>query len=409
LTGLIRHWRIAGPGLVVTAAFIGPGTVTTASQAGATYGYSLLWVLLVATGATIVLQNLAARIGLVTKSSLGQAIRQTLPWPPARWAVAGLAVLAIGCGNSAFQAGNLTGARVGLEIMTGVGSPYWVLVLGAVASSLLLLSDYRRMELALMAMVLVMSLGFLLTAVLAAPSPWVIAAGIVPRVPEGSILTALGLLGTTLVPYNLFLHAGLVRAKWAGFGDSAAAGQAAHADTILSVSLGGIVSIAILVTAAAAFFGTGQTLSSIRDLPQQLEPLLGSSAARVLFGLGLFAAGLTSAITAPLAAAIAISGVSGWTENLTSWGFRSVWSVVMIVGVIVALFWNQSPIQIILAAQAFNAILLPTMVGLLIYVSHVHPQMRTRGPSLVENGAAGLVLGVVLLLTGHTIYRLLFS
>jgi manganese transport protein len=393
--------------LVVTAAFIGPGTVTTASQAGAAFGFSLLWVLCLATAATIILQNMAAKIGLSTGTGLGQAIRQTLPWTAARWAVGGLTVLAIGCGNSAFQAGNLTGARAGLEIMTTVVSPTWVLGLGAVASCILLLSNHRRIEIVLMAMVLAMSLGFVLTAILAGPAPRMIATGLVPRLPEGSVLTALGLLGTTIVPYNLFLHAGLVQAKWSGFADRVEAARAARADTVLSVSLGGVVSIAILIAAAAAFFGTGQTLRTVHDLPQQLEPLLGREVARFLFGLGLFAAGLTSAITAPLAAAMAICGVCGWSEHLHSASFRGVWALVMASGVTVALLWNQSPLQVIVAAQAANAILLPIVVGLLIYVSHTHQQLRTQRPALWEQAAAAGVFGVILLLTGHALYRLL--
>ncbi|MDP1560177.1 MAG: Nramp family divalent metal transporter [Pirellulaceae bacterium] len=393
----LGRFRIAGPGLVVTAAFIGPGTVTVASQAGADYGYQLLWVLALATAVTIFLQAMATRIGLATRVPLGIAIKESLNSPLARWLVGALVVFAIGFGNSAFQAGNLTGARIGLEIMTGSQRPEWIWVLAAIASGTLFMSSYRRMEIVLIAMVATMSLGFLVTVILIRPEPMGMVRGLAPTFPQNSLVTILALLGTTIVPYNLFLHAGLVQRRWSQERDVQTAINEARADSVLSIGLGGLVSAAILVSAAVAFFGTGATLTSVNDMAVQLEPLLGRQTSRFFFGVGLFAAGLTSAITAPLAAAMAITGVLGWSDDPKAIRFRCIWIGVMTIGFVVAWFWSKSPKEIIVVAQAANGVLLPLVVGLLIFVCNRHQRLKRHRPSWWENAIA---IGVFLIILG---------
>jgi manganese transport protein len=394
--------------LIVTAAFIGPGTVTTASKAGAVYGFQLLWVLALATATTIFLQSMAARVGLGTRKPLGIAIMESMNSHWARWLVAALAVFAIGFGNSAFQAGNLTGARIGLEIMTGSERPEWVFVIAAVAGGTLWLSSYRRIEIVLIAMVAAMSLGFLLTAILVRPSPTGVVAGLLPTVPPGALLTVLGLLGTTIVPYNLFLHAGLVQRRWSHESDLKVAYEAAWIDSALSIGLGGLVSAAILVSASVAFFGSGVTMTTAADMATQMEPLLGRQTARMFLGVGLFSAGLTSAITAPLAAAMAIAGVMGWSDDPRAIRFRGIWCGVMIVGLFVAWFWSSSPMEMIVVAQAANAVLLPVVVGLLIFACNRHERLRQCRPRWWENLLAGGVFLMILVLTGN-LFRKFFA
>ncbi len=405
----LGRWRFSGPGLVVTAAFIGPGTVTTASTAGAAFGFQLLWVMVFATAATIFLQNMAGRIGLATRLPLGIAIMESLPSQFARWVLGALAVFAIGFGNSAFQAGNLTGARVGFEIMTGDGRPGWVFGVATLAIGTLLVSSYRRIEIVLVSMVAAMSLGFLATMILLRPDPIKMAGGLVPVIPPNSLVTILGLLGTTIVPYNLFLYAGLVQRKWKKDIDVRTAMSDARADSALSIGLGGLVSAAILVTAAVAFFEAGKTLTGTADMAIQLEPLLGRQTARLFFGLGLFAAGLTSAITAPLAAAMAISGVFGWSDDPKATRFRCLWMGVMGIGLVVAWYWSKSPKEIIVVAQAANGILLPIVVGLLIFACNKHPGLRNHRPRWWENTIAIGVFLMILVTTVNLFMKLLMA
>src|SRR5690606_4799682 len=212
--------RSIGPGAVVVAAFIGPGTVTTATLAGARYGYTLLWALTFSLVATLVLQEMAARLGVVTREGLGEAIRARFGGRASRLAAIALILSAIAFGNAAYETGNLLGAGMGASVVLGGTTRAWALVCGGVAFVLLWTGRYRVVEIALMAMVALMSLVFIATAaVLAPPAGELLSGLVVPRLPggdAGGLLVAVGLIGTTVVPYNLFLHAAAVRERWSG-------------------------------------------------------------------------------------------------------------------------------------------------------------------------------------------------
>ncbi|MFT6053077.1 MAG: manganese transport protein, partial [Halioglobus sp.] len=201
-----------GPGILVTAAFVGPGTITTASAAGAHFGLALLWALGFSIIATIVLQEMAARLGLVTRSGLAEAMRGTFQnqWF-GRLAVI-LIVVAVGIGNAAYEAGNIAGAALATNTLLGTDSSTAAISLGLLASILLASGRYQVLETALIGLVLVMSLVFILAAVVVAPAMGELVDALIhPSLPAGSSLTVIALIGTTVVPYNLFLHANAVK------------------------------------------------------------------------------------------------------------------------------------------------------------------------------------------------------
>ncbi len=398
---VLRRLRNMGPGLLVAAAFIGPGTVTTASVAGARFGHALLWAIAFSIVATIVLQEMSARLGLVSRQGLGEALRSTFPNRLVRGLCILLVLAAIAFGNAAFQAGNIMGAAIGLEAMTNVSPKVWALVVGVAAFALLASGAYKWIERVLMALVGLMSVVFLTTALIVRPDLGAVLAGVfVPGIPPGSLLTILALIGTTVVPYNLFLHASAVREKWPGVA-TAEALKSARVDTVLSISLGGLVTLAIAVT-AATFFAQGSKIDSAAMMAQQLEPLLGP-AAKYFFATGLLAAGLTSAITAPLAAAYATAGALGWGGGLKDLRFRAVWAVILIIGVVVATF-GQKPVAAILFAQAANGIILPVIAVFLLIVLN-----RSDLLGKYKNGVVANLMGgaVVLIVTGLGAYKLL--
>lgn len=346
-----------GPGILVTAAFIGPGTVTTASIAGAQFGFSLLWALLFSVVATMLLQEMAARLGLVTRRGLAESLRETFAGSWLGNAAILLVVLAIGVGNAAYEAGNITGAALGLESILHLPVTLWSILVGAIAGALLYSGVYNLIEKLLVVMVLLMSVVFLATLIQVAPNPAALLEGaLVPSVPPGSLLTIIALIGTTVVPYNLFLHASAVQEKWPATVDTGLALKESRLDTGLSIGLGGLITLAIMSTAAAAFFGSDSEFSAA-NMARQLEPLLGSSA-RYFFAAGLFAAGLSSAVTAPLAAAYAVCGVLGWSRDMKSLRFRLVWLSVLVSGTVFAALGTK-PLTAILFAQAANGFLLP--------------------------------------------------
>ena len=384
--------RGPGPGALVAAAFIGPGTVTTATVAGTRFGVALLWALLFSIAATLVLQEMAARLGLVTGKGLGEAIRERCRGPLLRWTAVGLVLGAIVLGNAAYQTGNLLGGALGAGALTGAASTRgWALALAAGASLLLWTGSYRVVERVLVALVALMAVVFAATAFVLLPEAGVLARGLlVPELPaEGALLVAVGLVGTTVVPYNLFLHASAVRERWDGPEDL----SAARTDAVLSILLGGAASMAVVVTAAAA--GPG-TVSDAGDMAVQLEPLLGSWA-RAFFAAGLLAAGLTSAVTAPLAAAWAAAGALGWEPDLSAPRLRLVWGLVIVAGAGFAAA-GVRPVPAILFAQVANGLLLPAVAGFLLLVANDRSRMgRWRNGLALNLAGAGVLLVTVVL------------
>ena len=391
-----------GPGFLVTAAFIGPGTIVTASRAGAGYGTALLWAVLFSVIATMILQDMAARVGLAGRRGLAEAIRDSLADPTARVIVLGLIAVTILVGNAAFQTGNLLGASLGVSLLSGLPQEVLVLVVGGFAGALLLTGTYKAIQNVLVALVGLMSIVFLLVAVLTFPSPGDLLSGLfIPSIPDGALLPVLALIGTTVVSYNLFLHASTTMERWPDAAKNDDNIRESRSDTVFSVALGGLITAAVVVS-ASPLLGQGAEAADAATVAQRLEPLLGR-AAPLFFGLGLFAAGLTSAITAPLAGAYAASGALGWGSDLKSPRFRMLWAFVLLTGIVCGVTLGASPYQVILLAQAGNGIVLPlTLVLLLIVVN------RERIMGKYCNSRLANVLGVivVLVISGLSIRQL---
>ncbi|MEO0981981.1 MAG: Nramp family divalent metal transporter [Pseudomonadota bacterium] len=387
-----------GPGALVAAAFIGPGTVTACTLAGANFGFALIWTLVFATLATITLQDMSARLGAGAGLGLGEALMAQAGPVWSKALIGGLVFAALVVGNAAYQAGNLAGGALGLEALAGGDQRTRVSVIAAIAGAVLLIGRYKALERVLIGLVLVMSATFAIAAVLSRPDLGALAAGLVPRIPEGGWLTAVALVGTTIVPYNLFLHAAAARERWAG--DVASA----QADTRLSIGLGGLVSILILTTAAGALFGAGADVSSAADMARGLEPTLGSAADYVI-GVGLFAAGLTSAITAPMATAYVVAELVGVRDQPRRRRlFRIVSLAVLVIGAAVALS-GVRPVALILIAQAANGILLPIVAVFLLIVMNRRSLLGDHANGAAANIAGWTVVALAFALGARGVLR----
>ena len=361
---LIQKLKNVGPGALVAAGFIGPGTVTTCTVSGASYGYTLLWALLFATIATILFQEMAARIGIITQQGLGENIRQRIAQPALRMLAIVVVILAIFVGNIAYETGNVTGSVMGLQAFADIPSLPAIIVIALLGFVFLWIGSYKLVEGILTAIVVFMGVVFFVTA-FASPVNWgeVVHGMFVPALPDSSltkgvspVLIAAGLVGTTVVPYNLFLHASGASER---FKDPSQVADARF-DAVLSIGLGGVISMAILVCAAANIHGSGITVTNGKDMAAALSPLLGGWAT-CMVGLGLLAAGFSSVITASLSAAYAVNGVLGWNAKLKDVKFKLIWLIVLASGCIMAVMLGKSPTQLILTAQAANALLLPVM------------------------------------------------
>ena len=341
---LATRIKNVGPGALVAAAFIGPGTVTSCSISGATAGYTLLWAMLLSVISVIIMQSMAARLGIVSGMGLGEALREKFTSQGARILISILVIAAVFIGNIAYETGNLTGSILGIQAAFPAAD-------NQTAKALLFSGSYQRVENILTALVVLMGVIFLICAFAAKPDWGAVFAGLFGfKVPDGGDwMTVAALMGTTVVPYNIYLHAASASTKWGKTDDKEDALANSRFDSIISIGLGGVISMAIIVCAAATIHASGGTIASGSDMAKALTPLLG---------------------TAPLAAAFASSGILGWGEDMKQTRFKVFWIIVLAFGVFATCTLGASPTQIILFAQAANAILLPVTGILLLIVAN---------------------------------------
>lgn len=340
---------------IISAAFIGPGTVTTASKAGASFGLGLLWALIFSIIATIILQEAAARITLASGKNLGQIIairfsgKRSLPW---------LVFLAIAFGCAAYQAGNMLGAISGLLLFTEIPQQISTIVIALICFGFLWIGNYKIIARLLGIVVALMGVLFIYVATFSTYSlTSIITASVSPGFPEGSGLLIIGLIGTTIVPYNLFLGSGISK------GQSI---KEMRLGLIIAIVLGGIISVSILLAGSQV-----EGEFSFINLATTLSNRVGKWGL-VFFGLGLFSAGLSSSITSPLAAAVTAQSLLG--QNKGSWSstgkyFRWVWGTVLLVGLAFGLL-EIKPIPAIIIAQAVNGALLPLITIFLFLIAN---------------------------------------
>tara|TARA_R110000824_G_scaffold166641_2_gene343428 strand:- start:1693 stop:2904 length:1212 start_codon:yes stop_codon:yes gene_type:complete len=391
-----------GPGMMVSAAFIGPGTVTACTLAGANFGFALLWALVFATITTIILQSFAVRIALVTQLGLAEAMLTSVASPVTRTLAALLLISALVLGNAAYEAGNMSGAALGLEAINGGSLPFGlapvIITIALFASAMLIFSKPRWVENVLIALVLLMSAAFILTFLLIRPDLGALLQGFVPSIPDGGLMTAIALIGTTIVPYNLFLHAASVRERW-----NNEQLPEAQLDNMISIGIGGLVSMTILATAAASLFGSGKTIENAVDMAGQLTPLFGSMAT-VTLGAGLFAAGLTSAITAPLATGYIVQEIFKSTQSRLPF---QIGALIVILSGTVASLAGYRPVELIFIAQIANGLLLPIVAVFLLKLANDKKLLGQYANGLKANIFGALILLITTALGFRLIARAL--
>ncbi len=337
---------------IISAAFIGPGTVTTASKAGASFQIALLWALVFSTFATIILQEAAARITIASGKSLGEII--ALKYQNSSSGLSWIVFLSIAFGCAAYQAGNMLGAIEGMKLMTDFSPKILTIGLAIFAFAILRLGNFRSIANVLGIVVAFMGIAFIYVAFQTDFSfGKILQSAIIPAFPEGSSLLIIGLVGTTIVPYNLFLASGITQ------GQSI---SEMRVGIVMAILIGGLISMAIMLVGAQLI---GEF--SFASLAEMMKTKMGNFGGS-LFAFGLFAAGLTSSITAPLATAVTAkslfgSGKKEW--NVNGIYFRLVWIIILLIGLISGLTIGKS-IPAIIAAQAINGALLPIVAIFLI-------------------------------------------
>lgn len=393
-----------GPGALIAAAFIGPGTITTSSLAGASFSYTLAWVLVFATLSTIILQEMAARLGVVSQQGLGSVLLQELSHSWLRWPLITLLLMALYAGNVAYEGGNIAGAASGLSVF--LNSDFLnsdrsfnisVYIISVISALLLLIGKYKLIQNALIALVLIMTIAFISTFVLVDAKLFeLLKASARFEVPQGSLLTITALIGTTIVPYNLFLHASIAKSNW-----QECDLKTARLDTTLSIGIGGLIAILIMSTAAAGIYQNALSVNNVSDMAVQLEPIFGQFAP-YLFGIGLFSAGLSSAITAPLATALVVTEVLNLNSDSNAKAVKFIAVSVLALGTFFALS-GIKPLKLIVMAQFANGLLLPIIACFLLYAMNKRAVLGAHTNGFLANILGAIVVVITITLGAKSI------
>jgi manganese transport protein len=333
---LRRLFAFAGPAYLVSVGYMDPGNWATDIAAGSRYGYALLWVLLMSNLMAVLLQSLSARLGLVSGRDLAQACRDQ--YPPAvnavLWVLCEVAI-------AACDLAEVLGSAIGLQLLFGLPLMYGVLVTALDTFLILFLhqAGIRKMEAFILVLVATIGACFLLEIVLSRPDVPGIARGFLPSLPDRDALYyAIGILGATVMPHNLYLHSALVQSR-----KVVKTAKGIHQsikyntiDSVVALNIAFFINAAILVMSAAVFFRSGHTeIASIQEAHKLLAPLVGSGAAPILFAVALICAGQSSTITGTLAGQIVMEGfvnirLRPWLRRLVTRGLAIIPAVLVI-------------------------------------------------------------------------------
>ncbi|HCT23705.1 MAG TPA: iron/manganese transporter, partial [Chitinophagaceae bacterium] len=320
--GWKRFLAYIGPAYLVSVGYMDPGNWATDLQGGAKFGYQLIWVLLMSNLMALLLQSLSARLGIVRRRDLAQANRELYP-PVVNFCLYVLAELAI----AATDLAEVLGMAIGIHLLTGMPILWGVVITVLDTFLLLVLQRYgiRKMEAFIISLVAIIGFSFLAEILLAKPDMGEVVKGFVPTaLSEEALYIAVGIIGATVMPHNLYLHSALVQTRKIG-SDKASIKRALRfnfIDSAVALNAAFFVNAAILVLAATAFYATGNTeVARIEDAHRLLEPLLGSSLAPALFAIALIAAGQSSTVTGTLAGQIVMEGylrlrINPWLRRL---------------------------------------------------------------------------------------------
>jgi len=383
-----------GPGILVVGTFMGPGSITSATRSGASFGYTLLWTVVFSIIAVIVLQEMASRFGIVTQTGLAEGMVSYLK---NRLVLRRILIVAIAfsitLGGMAYMGGDLTGTAMGVSTITGVPSNVVAAIWGCCILIIINIGDdvLKTLMKLLAVTVTVMAVVFTLTMIVTKPNIGEIFKGVLPTIPSGSALTCVAMIGTTVVPYNMFIHATSSRRTWSDPKQL----PLSRFDTTITMIIGGIITAAIMISAGTVIRGIEVT--SAADMAGSLEPLLGSFAKPFLC-IGMIAAGVSASTGTPLGVSYVLAGLFGWEMNKKDKRFFFTNVIVVVTGIIVAAT-GFNPVSIIMTAQAVNGIFLPVVVFLLIYLTSREKLMGKYKSTPVQN-ILGILVGLVTLVVG---------
>ena len=406
-TSQLSFWRrmfaFAGPAYLVSVGYMDPGNWATDLEGGARFGYRLLWVLVMSNGMAILLQTLAARLGIVSGRDLAQACRETYP-RPATMAMWGLCEVAI----AACDLAEVLGAAIALQMLFGIPLLWGVLLTGLDTLLLLAFQSFgiRTIEAFILALITVIAVCFCVEVVWAKPDWGELFAGLAPRLNGKSLYLAIGILGATVMPHNLYLHSALVQTRSIGHDDAAkrTACRFNFIDSVVALNGAMLVNCAILVLAAAVFFKHGVVVTEIQQAQQLLAPLLSTKMAGLLFALALLCSGQSSTLTGTMAGQIVMEGFLNL--RLRPWVRRLITRAIAIVPavLVIGIAGESKVTALLILSQVILSFQLPFAVIPLIQFTSDRKKMGEFANSRLTSVAAWVVAAVILVFNAELLW-----
>ncbi len=389
--GFLRLLRMIGPGIIIAASIVGPGTVTTASSTGASYGYALLWCTVLTPILAYILEEPCIRWTLKTNTTMLEGVRTQVGLGASRFTF-----IAIFVGALAYQTGNYVGASMAINLLIPSISISTALLILCVASLVIaFVGRYKILERVNMGLVIIMLGAFLITMFASKPSLGGIASGLIPKIPDGATLLALGLVGTTMCPDIPFALSSLTKKKWSnGIADL----KHAKGDLRFNMVLTGVITCAVIICSATVLHPQGITVSSAADMAAQLVPTLGRFAG-VLFALGLWAAGFSSAIYMTSCIPPMFQESFNFSPKVEGIASKICIGVIGLFPILVNFFFGKVPVGIIISAQVLNTFILPVSVIFITLLANKKSVLGESSSTKFQNVGMGLVALVVLLMT----------
>jgi len=371
-----RMFAFAGPAYLVSVGYMDPGNWATDLEGGARFGYTLIWVLVMSNFMAILLQTLSARLGIVSGRDLAQACRETYPSSVtvALWVLCEIAI-------AACDLAEVLGAAIALNLLFHI--PLLIGVLLTAADTLLLLwfqgLGIRYVEAFILALITVMAACFCIEIVLARPVASQVFLGVIPRISGKTLYVAIGMLGATVMPHNLYLHSALVQTRQIGHTDASKQRACRYnlVDSVVALNAALLVNLAILILSAAVFFKRGIVVTEIQQAHLLLVPLLGTAFAGILFAVALLCSGQSSTLTGTLAGQIVMEGFLN--IRMRPWLRRLITRTIAIIpaALVIYISGDKGTYQLLILSQVILSMQLPFAVIPLI---HFTSDRRRMGP-----------------------------
>ena len=398
-----RIFAFAGPAYLVSVGYMDPGNWATDLEGGSRFGYSLIWVILMSNIMAVLLQTLAARLGIVTGKDLAQACRSEYS-KLASYALWILCEIAI----AATDLAELLGTILGLNLLFGLPLLWGALV--TLFDTFLLLAiqrlGIRKMEAFILSLITIIAGGFIVNLFLARPDWGAAAAGLSPSLPEGSLFIILGIIGATVMPHNLYLHSSLVQTRRVSriVDTKAQACKYNLLDSTIALNAAFFVNSAILILSAAVFYRHGIVVTEIQQAHKLLEQLLGTQAASIAFGLALLAAGQSSTLTGTLAGQIVMEGFV--KIRLRPYLRRLITRTIALLPavVVISISGDQGTYKLLILSQVILSLQLPFAIVPLVHFTSDKLKMGSFASKIWVKILAWITSVIIIVLNGKLVY-----